>query len=63
MTTKILIPKEGLIVRDPGNFNPLAEAGEEKPWIGKEGRYWRRRVKDGTVSILEIKTIKRKLKK
>jgi len=52
MTTKVLVPAKGLTVRDPANFNPLSETGEEKPMIGKEGRYWRRRIKDGSVSIL-----------
>ena len=51
MTTVFLVPQKGLIVRDPGSFNPLAEAGEVKPLIGKEGRYWRRRIKDKSVTI------------
>jgi hypothetical protein len=63
MTTKFLIPKEGLLIRDPGNFNPLPETGELKPWIGKEGRYWRRRVNDGTVTIGVPKKIKTGKKK
>ena len=51
MTTVFLIPQKGLLVRDPVNFTPLAENGEMKPWVGREGRYWRRRVNDGTVTI------------
>jgi hypothetical protein len=50
--TKFLIPGKGLIVRDPSSFTPLAETGEEKPWTGKDGRYWKRRVKVGDAIIM-----------
>lgn len=48
---QFLVPREGLIVRDPVTKNPLAEAGEYKPWIGPEGRYWRRREICGEVVV------------
>jgi len=48
-----LIPDEGLLVRDPLTKNPLLKEGELKPLIGREGRYWRRRIKDGGVKIGE----------
>jgi hypothetical protein len=48
---RFLIPKKGLLVRDPTDKNALPEKGAFKPWIGKEGTYWRRRVIDGSVSI------------
>ena len=51
---KFLIPKEGLIIRDPRTKSPLAKEGELKPWIGPEGRYWRRRVSCGDVSLKEF---------
>jgi len=50
-TTALLIPIEGVLVRDPVTGAPLQAAGELKPLIGKEGRYWRRRIKDGTVIV------------
>lgn len=61
-TTVFIIPQKGLLVRDPMSMNPLAEDGEIKPLTGKEGRYWRRRIKDGTVIINEPKKIKRSKK-
>ncbi|OGC76306.1 hypothetical protein A2619_05825 [candidate division WWE3 bacterium RIFOXYD1_FULL_39_9] len=44
---KFLKPKEGLIVRDPVTMTPLSKDGEWKPWIGPQGRYWRRRINCG----------------
>ena len=49
--TAFLIPGQDLLVRDPMTKNPLATGGEIKPLIGPEGRYWRRRIKDGSVTI------------
>lgn len=43
-STKFLIPRTGLIVRDPISKTPLAETGEWKTIIGPAGRYWRRRI-------------------
>ena len=62
MTEAFLIPLDGLLVRDPGNKTPLAATGETKPLIGKEGRYWRRRIKDGSVYIKETVTRIKKIK-
>jgi len=45
--TKFLIPRKGLLVRDPETKFPLAEAGEIKLW----SRYWRRRVRCGDCAI------------
>jgi len=44
---KFLIPKKGLIVRDPISKVPLSVEGEWKTFIGPEGRYWRRRINCG----------------
>ena len=44
-----LIPNKGLLVRDPVTKNALSPEGELKPLMGKEGRYWRRRIRDGGV--------------
>ena len=53
MVWKFLVPQDGLLVRDPINMSILSEGGEYKPWFGAEGKYWRRRVKDGSVTISE----------
>jgi len=42
---------DGLIVRYPGDKAVLPEIGGVVPWVGAEGRYWRRRVKVGDVVI------------
>jgi hypothetical protein len=60
--TAFLVPLPGLIVRDPISKDILAETGEEKPLIGPEGRYWRRRLRDGSVSIYNQKTVKTRRK-
>ncbi len=39
-----------LKVRDPNTMKLLAETGEEKP----NSEYWRRRVRDGDVEIVEM---------
>ena len=41
-----------LIVRDPKTKTPLAKEGEIKPVRGIDGRYWRRRLIDG--SVIEV---------
>ena len=47
-----LKPIEGVIVRDPITGAPLDKKGEYKPWYGSGlARYWRRRVRDGSVII------------
>jgi hypothetical protein len=49
--TKYVVPKEGLLVRHPVTKTPLPPAGAEVEWQGREGTYWKRRVKDGSVTI------------
>lgn len=46
-----LVPNKGLMVRDPMTKDPLLPDGELKPLIGPEGRYWRRRIRDGGIRI------------
>ena len=46
-----LIPKKGLVVRTPGTYVALPESGSEINMTGKDGRYWRRRIKDGSVTV------------
>ena len=50
---KFIVPKDGQIVRDPISKQALPVEGLEKPWIGPEGRYWRRREIDGSISVFE----------
>jgi hypothetical protein len=47
---------ENLIIRDPVNKMILSKNGEYKPWVGKEGTYWRRKVDDGSCIIIEQET-------
>lgn len=49
---KFLISQHKLIIRDPLTKKPLDEKGEMKPFTGSAGRYWRRRVNDGSVKII-----------
>lgn len=50
---KYLVPQKDLIVRHPRSKVPLLKEGELCDWTGSIGRYWRRRVNDGSVTILE----------
>lgn len=52
---EFLKPLKGVIVRDPMNKTPLSEKGEWKPVIGREGIYWLRRLREGSVFITENK--------
>jgi len=50
--TVFLVPtKKGSIVRDPKTRAPLLETGALKPMTGPLGRYWRRRLRDGSVTV------------
>ena len=48
---EFLMPKEGLLVRDPRTKKFLSKAGAMKPTVGPMGRYWRRRIRDGSVIV------------
>lgn len=48
---KWLVPKDGVLVRDPVTKAPLPKQGMLKPWTGPCGRYWRRRVNCGDAII------------
>lgn len=48
---KFLVPRKGLLVRDPVNFNPLPVNGMYIDWDGNAGRFWRRRVRCGDALI------------
>jgi hypothetical protein len=54
-TSAFLIPGEGLLVRDPRTKEPLPAGGQIKTLVGPEGRYWRRRIRDGSVALAPVK--------
>lgn len=51
--SKFLKPREGLLVRDPLTKAIIPATGSNLPWIGPEGRYWRRRVSCGDMILSE----------
>lgn len=56
---KYAVPKKGMIVRDPRTMAPLPDDGLIITWIGPEGRYWRRREKDGSILVYDDKPAKK----
>ena len=48
---RTVVPIKGLIVRDPRTKAILPETPTTVPWIGPEGRYWRRRLRDGSIKF------------
>lgn len=50
MQVAFLIPNN-VIVRDPRTKEPLPKEGKMLSLLGSEGRYWRRRIKGGSVKI------------
>lgn len=50
-----LIPRKGVIVRDPDTKVPLPPEGMVKDMTKAPGRYWRRRIKDGDVFVKQEK--------
>ena len=44
-------PKNGLLVRFPRSYTALPESGGVVPWVGADGRYWRRRLRVGDVEV------------
>ena len=58
MIQKFLIPKSGLIIRDPLSMTPLPEKGG----LVDYNSFWRRRVKDKDASIPTEKELEKLLK-
>ena len=55
---KYAIPVKGKLCRFPGNPKIfLPESGGYVPWTGSKGRYWRRRLKEGSITIKDEKQI------
>jgi hypothetical protein len=52
MKEAFVIPRKGLIVRNPSTMAPLPEQGTLVPLSGGEGKFWRRRIRCGDVSVI-----------
>lgn len=52
---KKIYPAKGLIVRDSRTKAILPITGTTVPWTGPEGRYWRRRLAVGDITLGNIK--------
>lgn len=46
-------PRQNVMVRFPNTYSVLPKDGAVVPWIGPEGRYWRRRLSVGDVSLAD----------
>jgi hypothetical protein len=57
-----LVPIKGLLVRAPDK-SVLPEIGAYKTKIGPEGRFWRRRINDGSVIVSTPKQAARKVER
>lgn len=53
MTTVFIKPIEGVLVRYPVTMSPLSKDGAEISLDGADGTYWRRRIADGSVIIID----------
>ena len=51
--TKFIKPIAGVLIRDPMTKAIIPVTGTSVPWIGPLGRFYRRRVNDGTAVIVE----------
>jgi len=52
--TKYVVPKGGLLIRFPKQPKiVLPLTGAVVPWIGADGRFWRRRNADGSIDVYE----------
>jgi hypothetical protein len=49
MATAFVKPIAGALIRDPQTLTPLPEGGAEVTLDGEEGKFWRRRLTDGSV--------------
>ena len=56
-------PKAGQIVRDPSSKAILPETISTVSWIGSDGKYWKRRLRDGSIEIVEETITETKPKK
>lgn len=58
-----VVPRSAeLIVRDPSSMQPLPAEGFTVTLTGKDGKYWRRRISCGDVSVGKPKLPKKKVK-
>ena len=52
MYTAFVVPNENAMVRDPITKVVLPMKGKAVTLLGGEGRYWRRRIKSGSVRVI-----------
>lgn len=58
---KYAIPIKGKLCRFPGQPKLiLPEGGGYVPWTGPKGRYWRRRLKEGSITVSDKPPVKQK---
>jgi len=50
---KFVVPQPGLIVRMPENMAAIPESGATVPWIGPEGRYWRKQARNNAITVFD----------
>lgn len=62
MHAAFLIPNNSL-VRDPVTREPLLAEGKMISLLGSEGRYWRRRIRDGSVIIGKLPVVQKATEK
>lgn len=55
VTLRYIKPLNGLIVRDPITKGCIPDVGMIVPWVGPQGRFWRRRLKDRSIEALTYK--------
>ena len=56
---KFIVPKEGLVVRDPKTKKPLLSSGEYKEY----DTYWKRQLKQGSITVFDKQICKTETKK
>ncbi len=49
MTTKLVKPERGIVVLDPASLRRVPEDGAIVPW----NSYWQRRVREGSLTVVE----------
>jgi hypothetical protein len=52
MGTVFVRPIAGVLVRTPTTMTPLPEAGAQVSLDGNDGKFWRRRIADGSVVVV-----------
>lgn len=48
-----VVPVDNQVVRFPGSMARLPEAGAWVPWVGSESTFWKKRLADNSIKIIE----------